>query len=77
MKQKNRDLLRPPVGVASRAEAWIETHLPPSPSMGGTVASRAEAWIETSQSCRSSNFTGVASRAEAWIETLKHHKNKL
>ena len=57
-------------GVASPAEAWIETGdglgiWPPV----GRVASPAEAWIETAhvRCCRAR--ARVASPAEAWIET--------
>ena len=55
--------------VASRAEAWIETHLLAERVLKGLVASRAEAWIETAK--RRPLWLGrrVASRAEAWIET--------
>ena len=33
--------------VASRAEAWVETHDQRNELHGGNVASRAEAWVET------------------------------
>ena len=33
--------------VASRADAWIETHVPRLANFRHDVASRADAWIET------------------------------
>ncbi len=58
------------VGIASRAEAWIETRLTASSAMVSPVASRAEAWIETPQTAAKWALEFVASRAEAWIETV-------
>ena len=56
-------------GVASRAEAWVETSCKIAPSCAMLVASRAEAWVETRTDSPSRRSVCVASRAEAWVET--------
>ncbi len=57
------------MGVASLAEAWIETSTTAAPMTARPVASLAEAWIETRIPTRRCSRCRVASLAEAWIET--------
>ena len=57
--------------VASRVEAWIETHDNRIVSRFTAVASRVEAWIETNGLFLFIKNKGVASRVEAWIETFR------
>ena len=46
MKQRHKMAEPLTCGVASRAEAWIETAAAAPVYLTGEVASRAEAWIE-------------------------------
>ena len=56
-------------GVASLADAWIETLSRTLERRDYEVASLADAWIETDNEHNKSLSYPVASLADAWIET--------
>src|SRR3546814_3978490 len=58
-------------GVASCAEAWIETGCGATGGCARRVASCAEAWIETSTCWPTRRMSGVASRSEEHTSELQ------